>query len=29
MADNLELSTAPTSKRFPTVNQAKHCYMCA
>ena len=23
------LSTAPTSKRFPTTNQAKACYMCA
>ena len=23
------LETAPTDKRFPTTNQAKHCYMCA
>ena len=27
MADDLTLSTAPTSKRFPTTNQAKACYM--
>lgn len=27
--DDLTLSTAPTSKRFPTTNQAKACYMCA
>ena len=25
--DDLKLSTAPTSKRFPTTNQAKACYM--
>ena len=29
MADELTLATAPTSKRFPTTNQAKACYMCA
>ena len=29
MADELKLETAPTSKRFPTTNQAKACYMCA
>ena len=23
-----KLETAPTDKRFPTTNQAKHCYMC-
>eukprot|EP00966_Prymnesium_polylepis_P063600 1475163-Prymnesium_polylepis.1 len=28
MGDELP-GTAPTSKRFPTQNQAKHCYMCA
>eukprot|EP00900_Chrysochromulina_parva_P023682 jgi/Chrpa1/5948/Chrysochromulina_OHIO_Genome00016832-RA len=27
MADELTLATAPTSKRFPTTNQAKACYM--
>ena len=27
MADDMTLSTAPTSKRFPTTNQAKACYM--
>ena len=27
MADEMTLSTAPTSKRFPTTNQAKACYM--
>ena len=25
--EELKLSTAPTSKRFPTTNQAKACYM--
>ena len=25
--EELKLSTAPTSKRFPTTNQAKECYM--
>ena len=29
MSEELTLSTAPTSKRFPTTNQAKACYMCA
>ena len=24
-----KLETAPSDKRFPTTNQAKHCYMCA
>ena len=24
-----KLETAPTDKRFPTTNQAKHCYMYA
>ena len=24
-----KFETAPTDKRFPTTNQAKHCYMCA
>ena len=27
MSEDLVLSTAPTSKRFPTTNQAKACYM--
>jgi len=27
MSDTELPGTAPTSKRFPTVNQAKHCYM--
>ena len=27
MSDEITLSTAPTSKRFPTTNQAKACYM--
>ncbi len=29
MSEDLKLETAPTSKRFPTTNQAKACYMCA
>ena len=28
MGDDELPGTAPTSKRFPTQNQAKHCYMC-
>ena len=27
--ENGKLATAPSDKRFPTTNQAKHCYMCA
>ena len=27
MSEEVTLSTAPTSKRFPTTNQAKACYM--
>ena len=27
MSDEMTLQTAPTSKRFPTTNQAKACYM--
>ena len=27
MSEEVTLTTAPTSKRFPTTNQAKACYM--